>query len=238
MDVSEEEQVEMDAGDAVTKIPRQKPFSNELEEKAHTEHVEVSRSINPQLNEVLTSTTGYFREIRKVRGEAKNQEPPFHGVVPKDNDDEVEELVSVPTAIPNWITVEKYTPMLFDDGPHGPHSLAPTYTTHSISTPTGNMLKQSTKKRAPKRKPVLAQSPTTTTTSADPTAATPLVEDAVSMEMLKPEGATTLQAASEEHVGGVVENKPNSKKIMQSHGIEGAVCLLRIQSFIVVYKAQ
>ncbi|MCI4393916.1 hypothetical protein PGIGA_G00162920 [Pangasianodon gigas] len=258
-DVSEEEQVkveETEAKDAVTKIPRQKSFSDELEENvddAHVEHIGVSHGISPQLNEFLTPTTGSFREIRKIRGGAKNQEVPFHGALPQDDVDEVDELVSVPTGIPNWITVEKYTPMLFDNGPHGPHTLAPTYTTHSFSTSTGTTLTRYTKKRAPKRKPVLAQSSTTTATvnknevthfsqmasqtPDDPTEAkivepsTPLVEDvgAVSMEMLKTNGAATLQAASEEHVGGLVETRPNSKKIKQSHGIKGKS--LPVQNF-------
>ncbi|MCJ8748123.1 hypothetical protein PDJAM_G00161410 [Pangasius djambal] len=252
-DVSEEEQVkveETEATDAVTKIPGQKSFSNELEENvddAHVEHIGVSHSISPQLNEILTVTTGSFGEIRKIRGGAKNQEVPF-----QDDLDEAEELVSVPTGIPNWITVGKYTPMLFDNGPHGPHTLAPTYTTHS-STSTGTTLTRYTKKRAPKRKPVFAQSSTTTATvnknefthfskmasqtPEDPTEAkiaeppTPLVEGVgvVSMEMLKTDGAATLQAASKEHVRGLVEDRPNSKKIKQSHGIKGKS--LPVQNF-------
>lgn len=238
----------MEAKDAVTKIPTQQSLLNELDENvddAH-EHMGVSHSINPQLNEVLTDTTGSFREIRKVRGGAKNQEVPFHGAVPQDDDiDVIDELVSVPTGVPNWITVEKHTVMLSDDGPHGPHTLAPTYTTHSISTSTGTTLRQSTKKRAPKRKPVVAQSSTKTATvnkrkvahfsqvatrtPDDPAEAkmaefsTPLVEGvgAVSMEMLKTDGA-----ASEDHVGGdLSDNRPDSKKIKQSHGIKGTVCL-------------
>lgn len=185
----------------------------------------VSHSINPQINDVLAATAGTFRESRKIRGEAKHRKVAVHGALPQADPEEVEELVSAPTEIPNWMTLEKYAPVLFDDGPHGAHTLAPTYTTHSFSTSTGTTPTQSTKKRSPKRKPILTQPSTTTSTSDEPTKATPLVENfaGVSMEILKTDGATLFQAASEEHVGGLVEKKPNLKKIKQSQGLEGTV---------------
>lgn len=233
----------MEADDAVTKFPIKTSFSNELEgngEDVHVEHMGVSHSINPQLNEIPTVTTGSFREIRKIRGGAKNQEEPFPGALPQDDvdDEETDELVSVPTEIPSWISVEKYTPM-FDDGPH---TLAPTHTTHSTSTSTVTTRTQSTKKRALKRKQSTATAAVkknelthftqvSTQTPDEPAEAkmaepsAPLVEDvgAVSMEMLKIDGALTLPAASGEHVGGLAENRTNSTK--RTHGIKGTVRL-------------
>lgn len=206
----------MEARDAVTEISRQKNVLNEMEEKVdktHVKHAGVRDVIDRQLNEVLAATTGSFREIRKIRGEAKNQEAPFHG---DSRQEDVAEWVSLPTGIPNWTTVEKYTTM-FDDGPH---TLVPAYTIHSIRT----TLKQSTKKRAPKRKTQLSA---TTTTTAGPTKATPLVEDigAVSVEMLKNDGVPTFPPASEKLLDSLVESKPNSEKMKQSHEIKGTVCL-------------
>lgn len=234
-DESKEEQVEIEAKDAVTKIPTQQSFSNERDE-AH-EHMGVNNSLNPEVNEVLTDATGSFREIRKVRGGTKNQEVPFHGALFQDEEEDVvDELVSVPTGIPNWITVDKDTLMSDDDGPHGPYTVAPTYTTRSISTATGTAVKESSKKRATKRKPVLTELFTKTTTvnknasqvatrtPDDPAEAkmvdfsTSLVDDAVSMEGLKTDGA-----ASESHGGGLSENGPDSKKMEQYNGIKGTV---------------
>ncbi|XP_017313604.1 uncharacterized protein zgc:66455 isoform X2 [Ictalurus punctatus] len=243
-DISEDQGVEMEADDAVTKFPIKTSFSNELEgngEDVHVEHTGVSHSINPQLNEIPTVTTGSFREIRKIRGGAKNQEEPFPGALPQDDvdDEETDELVSVPTEIPSWISVEKYTPM-FDDGPH---TLAPTHTTHSTSTSTVTTRTQSTKKRALKRKQSTATAAVkknelthftqvSTQTPDEPAEAkmaepsAPLVEDvgAVSMEMLKIDGALTLPAASGEHVGGLVENRTNGTK--RTHGIKDCSKLL------------
>lgn len=220
---------EKEAKDAVTKIPRPKIFSNELEENvddAHAEHVGVSHSSDIQPNNVLTDTTGPFRESRKIRGEAKKHDVSFHGASSQndDYDDDIDEMGSVPTEIPNWVPYEENTPM-FVDGSPGPYTLTPTYTTHSTSTSTATPLKQSTKKRVTKRKPVHTQSYTTTNKSSpDPTEATSLVEDgAVSMEMLKTDGVTSLQDAFEEHVGELVEKNPNSKKAKQSYEIKGMI---------------
>lgn len=226
----------MEARDAVTETSRQKNVLNEMDDKGdkiHVKHAGVGDGIDRQLNEVLAATTGSLREIRKIRGEAKNQEAPFHGD-PRQVD--VDEWVSVPTGIPNWTTVEKYTTM-FDDGPH---TLLPAYTIHSTRT----TLKQSIKKKAPKRKPVLAQPSATTTTTAGPTKATPLVEDigAVSVEMLKDDGVPTFPPASEKLLDSLVESRPNSEKMKQSDEItgtvKGTVCLLSIRSFVGMHKAQ
>lgn len=228
----------MDTKDAVTKIPEQKSFSNELEEHvddAHVESVGVSHSFKTEPNNDLAATTGSFRESRKIRGEAKNCGVPSHGALPQNGVNEVDELVPGPT---NWVPVEEYAPMLSDGGPHGSYTPTPTPTTHSISTSTGTTLKRPTKKRAPKRKPILAQPPTTTATSADISEAMSLVEDvgAGSMEILKTDAATTSRAASEEHVGGLVEKKPNSKKIKQSYGIKGTACLFKRFKWSYLYK--
>ncbi|GAA6091944.1 uncharacterized protein zgc:66455 isoform X1 [Tachysurus ichikawai] len=222
-DVSEKEQVKIEkaeAKDAVTKIPKQKTISNDLEEnvKDDVEDIRVSHKINPQMNEVLTATTGPFRESRRIRGGAKNQKVPFLGAVPLDD----VERVSAPTGKPNWETVNKYTPM-YDDEPHD--SLAPTYTTVSIFTSSGTT--KSTKKRVAKRKPVLTQSSTTTVNGtknevphfsqvatqnpdhpSEPMKAeppTPLLED------VGPVSVETDDASEE-----LAENRPNSKKIQQS----------------------
>ncbi|KAI5625923.1 hypothetical protein C0J50_14477 [Silurus asotus] len=195
--------------DSATKIPKEKSFSNELEENVgvYTKHVEVS-DISPPLNEILTVTTGSFKEIRKIRGETKDQEP-FHSTLLQDDEDEVEnQLVSVPTGIPNWITVKQ----LFDHEPQAS-------TTQSTSTST---TKQSTRTRAPKRKlsTTMASMNKTDVINFSHLATpdvpkvtktpTPSIEDirAVSKEMLD----------YEEHAGGLAKNKTNSKKIKQSHG--------------------
>lgn len=231
--MSEKEQVKIEkaeAKDAVTKIPKQKTISNDLEEnvKDDVEDIRVSHKINPQMNEVLTATTGPFRESRRIRGGAKNQKVPFLGAVPLDD----VERVSAPTGKPNWETVNKYTPM-YDDEPHD--SLAPTYTTVSIFTSSGTT--KSTKKRVAKRKPVLTQSSTTTVNGtknevphfsqvatqnpdhpSEPMKAeppTPLLED------VGPVSVETDDASEE-----LAENRPNSKKIQQSLRIKGTVHVL------------
>lgn len=222
-DVSEEVKIDAKEGKyTVTKTPRQKSFSNELEDNvddAHAEHVGVGMS-DVHLNNALTNTTGAFRESRKIRGEAKKHDVLSRGALSQndDYDDDVDE-------IPNWVPFKESTPV-FVDGSDGPYTMTPPYTTHSTSTSTATTLKQSTRKRAPKRKPVhIPPSTMTNKSSADPTEATLLVDNvgAVSMEMLKTDGVTTLQDAFEEQVGSLVEKNPKSKK--QSYRIKGTVCL-------------
>lgn len=192
-------------------------------------HKEVNHSINPQLNNVLPVTTGSFRESRKSRGGAKNQEVPVHGALLLD---ELEELFLASTGIPEWVTAEEYTPMLFDDESHS--TLTPTYTTHSISTSSGTTQIQSTKKRSPKKKQtstttaslnenkvthrVATRSPDhpTEPIMADPP--TPLVED-VGPVSVETDGALI----PEEHA----ENRPNSKKNKQSSRSQGIVHCFR-----------
>ncbi|KAF5894807.1 ELMO domain-containing protein 2, partial [Clarias magur] len=214
--MSEKEPVplkETEDKDAVTETPIHENISNDLDKNAedvHTEYVEANHSIIPQVNEILAVDAGSFRESRKIRGqEAKNQDVPFHGELAQEEEDD-EELVSLPTGIPNWITMEQYTPVWFD-GPDSPHNPAPTYTAHTILTSAGTALTQSTKKRVRKRKPGLGQSfPTKATmkknevahfsqvasSSEDPTEST-MTEPTVPMDILKSDDDTTLQ----EHVG-------------------------------------
>ncbi|KAK3530579.1 hypothetical protein QTP86_027857 [Hemibagrus guttatus] len=234
--MTEEERVKVEkteVKDPVTKIPKQKSISYDLEENIDRVDMGVSHSINPQLNEVLTVNTGSFRENRRIRGGAKNQKVPFPDALPLDD---VEEILSAPTEKPNWVTVEAYAPMMFDDEPHD--TLAPTYPTHSISTSSGTTVTQSTKKRVPKRKPVLTQSSSTTTANVSKNEVTHFSQvDTRTTEPMMAEPPTLLvedvgpvsmdtDSASEE----LAENRPNSKKIKQSHRIKGKS--LPVQNFI------
>lgn len=229
--MAEEEQAKVrktEVKDPVTKATKQKSISNDLEENVDDADMGVSHSINPQLNEVLTLTTGSFRESRRIRGGAKNQEVPFQDALPLDD---VEEILSATTGKPNWVTVEEYTPMMFDDEPHD--TLAPTYHTQSISTSSGTTVTYSTKKRAPKRKPVLTQPSSSTTANVSKNEVTRFSRvDTLPTELMMAEPPTPLvedvgpvsmdtDGSSEE----LVENRPNSKKIKQSHRMKGTVHL-------------